>query len=356
MLSILTLVVKRLNNEHSLNSPSLFADLRDLARLTWFDLAGDRLILDPDLGPIIDIHTHLSLTYLVTSRVDQELETDRVLTYLPDRDRELDLEVYTNKNMHIEDQRRMRADLILGSFRKTGPRFTHTAANLLRCMSDLCIRHAVILPVDFPWISRNSELYLEVSERHSELIPFGSAHPWGQSADLRLKKLAEQGIRGLKVHPATQLIFPGSRRAMRLYRASSELSIPVLWHCGVVGIEPWPISRFAEVRNYEKPIAALEDVTFILGHSGGLQYQQAIDLAQRYPNVILDLSCQGLDGIRAILDAVDHDRIVNGSDWPFYHQAIGIAKVLLATGSDKALRRKILYENAVRVLGLDECG
>ena len=59
-----------------------------------------------------------------------------------------------------------------------------------------------------------------------------------------------------------------------------------------------------------------------------------------------------LDGTRAILAEVDHDRICFGSDWPFYHQGMGIVKVLIATEGDAALRRKILFENAARSLGL----
>ena len=45
------------------------------------------------------------------------------------------------------------------------------------------------------------------------------------------------------------------------------------------------------------------------------------------------------------------DRIMHGSDWPFYHLAISIAKVLIATEGDAALRRAVLWENAARLFG-----
>ena len=47
------------------------------------------------------------------------------------------------------------------------------------------------------------------------------------------------------------------------------------------------------------------------------------------------------------------DRIVFGTDWPWYHQAIGLAKVLLATEGKEQVRQQILYGNAARLLGLD---
>ena len=99
-------------------------------------------------------------------------------------------------------------------------------------------------------------------------------------------------------------------------------------------------------------LRAFPEVTFFLGHSGALQYEEAIELARRYPNTVMDLSCQGLTAVRAIIEGVDHERIVHGSDWPFYHQALGIARVLLATAGDRTLRRSILHDNAARFLWL----
>lgn len=332
--------------------PTTFADVWALAELPWFDLVGDRLVLDPAFGPVVDVHTHLSLTFLAPSRVDHERETARVETYLPERGRGLDLEVYINKNLTARDRRAMEVDLVAGSFLARGPRQTHTAANLVRRMADMRIAHAVIHAIDLAFVSRNSEAYLEAARRHPELVPFGSAHPLDPRAPRRVARLAREGARGMKVHPSTQAIAPDHPLTMRVYDACRREGLPVLWHCGPVGIEPDRVRRFSLVRGYEAPIALFPEVTFFLGHSGALDYPAAIELARRYPNVVMDLSCQGLDGTRAILAEVDPERIVYGSDWPFYHQAPGIAKVLIATEGDEALRRKVLHDNAARLLGL----
>ena len=39
-----------------------------------------------------------------------------------------------------------------------------------------------------------------------------------------------------------------------------------------------------------------------------------------------------------------------GSDWPFYPQAMGLAKVLLATENDAAARTRVLRGNATTLL------
>jgi predicted TIM-barrel fold metal-dependent hydrolase len=56
--------------------------------------------------------------------------------------------------------------------------------------------------------------------------------------------------------------------------------------------------------------------------------------------------------MRQVIEEADLDRIVFGTDWPFYHHALPLAKVLILTEGRPALRRKILHDNAARLLGL----
>ena len=139
---------------------------------------------------------------------------------------------------------------------------------------------------------------------------------------------------------------------MALYRHCGANNLPVLLHCGPVGIELQSGRRRTQVALYEKPIAEQPRTRFVLGHAGALQMERALDLACRYPNVWLELSGQSLANVRTILDRADPERVVYGSDWPFYHQAIGIAKVLMATEGREHLRTKVLYRNAAALLGL----
>ena len=55
-----------------------FDRLQDLARLPWFDVEGDRLVVsDPEVGPVIDMHAHYALPTLWPRRIDLE-NTDRL--------------------------------------------------------------------------------------------------------------------------------------------------------------------------------------------------------------------------------------------------------------------------------------
>jgi len=333
-------------------SSPVFANLSDLSSLPWFDLHDGRLVVsDKSVGPVIDMHSHVALAYLLPMRVDLYRATPDTVHYLPACCR-IDFEVYQNQNFTPQALSALKRDLTLGSFRRGGMRATHTVPNLVREMDELGIVRSVLLPIELPYISKNTAHALDAARREPKIIPFGSVHPIVDRVGTRLDEQAHAGARGVKVHPAVQLIAPDHPRALALYRHCAARNLPVLWHCGPVGIELQSGRRRSQVALYEKPIADQPRTTFVLGHAGALQMEQALDLACRYPNVWLELSGQSLTNVRTILDRADPERVVYGSDWPFYHQGIGIAKVLLATVGREHLRVKVLYQNAARLLGL----
>jgi len=335
------------------HSETRYDDHFDLARLPYFELReGRRLaIADPSLGPTIDLHTHLALAYGPPMRVDLNRAHDRTSHYLS-LERPIDLDVYMNRNFSPADLRRLKRDLVLKSFTARGMRATHTLPNLAREMGELGIAHSVLLPIDLPVLSRNAETYLEAVAGRDDVLSFGSVHPYSTGVAERLDRQKALGARGVKFHPNVQMCRPDNGRAIRLFRLCGERGLPVLMHCGPVGIEPKSGRRRSQVRLYEKPIAECPETTFVLGHSGALQMELALDLAKRYPNAWLELSSQSIGNLRRILDEAPHDRIAFGTDWPFYHQAPQLAKILILTEDDEPLRRAALYDNAARLLGL----
>lgn len=302
---------------------------------------------------MIDVHTHIALAYLLPMRVDLQRATDRTEHYLP-ACCPIDFEVYQNKNFTPQALSALKRDLTLGSLSRGGMRATHTVPNLVREMDELGIAHSVLLPIDLPYISRNAEHALSAAERQPRLISFGSVHPIVDRVGVRLDEQAHAGARGVKMHPAVQLMAPNHPRAMALYRQCGERDLPVLLHCGPVGIELESGRKRTQVALYEQAIAEQPRTRFVLGHAGALQMENALDLACRYPNVWLEMSGQSLANVRTILERADPDRVVYGSDWPFYHQALGIAKILMATEGRDDLRAKVLHRNARALLALPQ--
>jgi hypothetical protein len=334
-------------------SPTYFENGRALARLPWFRSDGGRLTLREPLGcPVLDVHTHLALSYLLPGGVDLAARHPETEHYLP-LGRAIELDVYANRNFSDDDLRRLRRDLTWASATRGGMRRTHTAPNLLAEMDELGITRAVLLPIDFPFLSQNAERYLDVAAREPRFLAFGSVHPFARDPADRLRAQDARGARGVKVHPAVQLVAPDHPRAVALYRVCGELGLPVLWHCGPVGIEPPLGRRLSQVKHYWGAIRACPETTFVLGHSGALQFELGLELSLRYPNVWLEVSSQSLGNVRRIVAEGPPDRVLFGSDWPFYHQSLALAKVLLATEGDPAARRRILWDNGARLLGLE---
>lgn len=336
--------------------PTRFDSTLDLARLPWFDVSGgNRLVLAEgaaaEVGPVIDMHTHLAMGFFRRLRVDLHASTPTVAYYLP-LTLPVDLDAYSNTNLDRAAMFAMKADVSVLGLTGQGMRTTHTAPNLLRDMDALGIVNAVVLPFDLPVGARNADHLLDVVERYPQLLPFGSVHPLDRDAEQRLDRQQAKGAHGVKLHPNGQFIAPDHPKTVHLCGRCGARGLPVLFHCGPVGIEPKAAERRCQVERYEATIRENPDTTFVLGHSGALQYDQAIRYAERYPNTYFELSCLGLEALRRVIDTVPSDRLLYGTDWPFYHQSLTLARVLIATEGEPSLRRAILHDNAARLLSL----
>lgn len=334
--------------------PSRFTSLFDLARLPWFGLSEEgRLVMkDPSVGPIADLHTHLALAYVRPPSVDYGALHPETQHYLPSCCA-IDLDVYANQNMSREIVRELKRDLTWRSLGPRGMRATHTIPNLLREMEETGIRASLLLPIDFPVLSDNAKIALSAAKSTSKILSAGSVHPFASDPERRLDAQLAAGARGIKMHPSVQLVRPDTRRAKRLYRMCAEREMFVFWHCGPAGIEPKIGQYLNQVRFYEEPIRQNPRTIFLLGHSGARQFEQALALQKAYPNVWLETSSQSLSNVRRMVLEADPDRVVHGSDWPFYHPAISVAKILIATEDRPDIRRKFLWSNAARLLRID---
>lgn len=328
----------------------MLAAMRRLVDSKYVERRGGELSLVPDLGPICDVHTHLALTYVGRGRVD--LLREEVAELYLDPERELDLDTYMNDNFTPSEMKALRRDLSVGSLRDAGMRATHTAPALKRQMRALGITHSVILAIDLPHSALNTRSYVTVSSEHEELLAGAAVHPFAPDAESLLREAVAAGARALKMHPAVQMMRPDHPRAMRLYEVCGELGVPVMWHCGPVGIVSASADERCQLKHYWAPVHELPQTQFILGHAGARQVGYALKLAAMYDNVWLELASQGTSAVAEILRTADTHRVMNGSDFPFYHQATSVVKLLEATEHDDALRRRVLFDNAARLFGL----
>lgn len=332
------------------NLPLRFATRDALAALPWFDVDGGEIVVStPSVGPVIDMHTHYSLPTLSIHEVDMLRET-------PDSNLLLGrccahhLDIRANQCFGPKELANLKRDLLLGGLTGKGSRKDHTAPNLARDMRSVNVVHAAVLGIDMAIPNHHPRDTLLAARARPEATGYGSVHPRAFNARERFEEQMHLGARGLKLHPPNQLFRPDAWYAMRIYRWCGAENIPVIWHAGPAGIEPKLGQYCAQMFAYERPLRECPETTFIFGHAGSLQHREAIALQRRYPNVYLEISGLSLGQLREVLDEGDTDRVVFGSDWPFYHPVLPLAKVLIATEGRPELRAKVLHDNAAALL------
>jgi len=142
---------------------------------------------------------------------------------------------------------------------------------------------------------------------------------------------------------------PAFDEAMEIYEECARLGLVVVFHAGRAGIEPEYTHQFTLMRHYEAMLERFPQVQFVFGHAGTRDLASAIPLARRYKNVWLGIHGQGVSALHELIERVGGDRLLFGTDWPFYHLAVSLAKVLIVTRERPNLRDAILHSNAIRL-------
>jgi hypothetical protein len=333
---------------------------RGLAELPWFELdARGRLRCTlEDLPPIVDVHAHLGISLLFAPEIDLQKRTARVQHLLDcdaeDPGCELDLDIYVNGNFTADALRALR----LGALRQitigNAPAATQTIPNLLDEMDAVRVHQAFVLPIAFglPFGDDLTERWMDAIHRAGagdRLILGASVHPRDPDRIRKLRHHAARGARVVKLHPAAQRFFPDTPEAMDIYEECGRLGLPIVFHAGRAGIEPTYTHQFTLMRHYEAMLERFPQVQFVFGHAGTRDLASAIPLARRYRNVWLGIHGQGVSALHELVERVGGDRLLFGTDWPFYHLAVSLAKVLIVTRERPNLRDAILHSNAMRL-------
>jgi uncharacterized protein len=303
------------------------------------------LALD-DAPPIIDCHIHLGFHFLFSRPNDLYRRTRRVRHSFREDSLSVDLTLYSGLNLKAERRSGTFSDHAHTVFTRHGSNDTYTIPNVLEEMDRMGIARSIVLAIDLPIASRNSQYQLEHIAHHPRLIPFCAVNALSPRWEAAMDECVEMGARGLKIHPYAQMLPPNHPRIMRLLRRWSRTGLPVLFHTAHNGLEPTFLSHLAEMEHYEEPLKKFPETLFIFGHAGMLFYEQACAMAKAHGNTYLEIGGQPPQNIRHIVELIGPDHVLFGSDWPFYPFILPLAKTLIATDGMPDVRRKILAENA----------
>ncbi len=318
-----------------------FKNVAALTSLKYFTATKDGSILlrSGIVDHIIDSHTHIGLGLLENSLPEP---TKYVF---PLNDAAIDISHYSAHDFDAKLVRRARMETLKAVLAR-GRNYHCSASHLVRELKNLRIDRAVVLAVDIFGKINSSMVLATASKQPKHFIPFISLHPRKQNNEQLMKHYVERGARGIKIHPPMQLVRPNSRYVCSMMKLATEYHLPVLFHCGFTPLSPKFQKRFSNMEDYKKVVSLYKDIPIILGHSGIDEWEEALAIAKQYDHVYLELSGQPSQVIQKIIKTIGDDRLLFGSDWPYYPTTLPLAKVLLATEGKEKSREKILYTNA----------
>ena len=167
------------------------------------------------------------------------------------------------------------------------------------------------------------------------------------SRDLVKEALTSWGFRGVKLHPLFQAFLPNDQIVHPIVEEARRADFPVLIHTGHSPFSlPWSVGELAE---------SFPDVDIVMLHMGdghGLYIEAAINTAKKYENIWLETSAMPMaNKIKEAVKALGKERVMYGSDIPFGHPAVEIAKHTLVDFTEDEFDH-VFYLNAKKLLRL----
>jgi uncharacterized protein len=208
-----------------------------------------------------------------------------------------------------------------------------------------------------------NELVAQACRDHPKaFVGFGSVDPLkGDAAVEELERVADLGMRGVKLHPSLQAFAPDDERFFPLYERCEDLGLIVLFHTGTSGIGAGQPGGQGIRLDYARPIrldapaAAFPDLKIIAAHFGYPWHLELLAMALHKTNLYIDISGWAPRYIPAEvmrdMKGRLQDQFVFGSDYPFISPQRCLEE-LASLDIPETVLQKVLAGNGKRLLGL----
>ena len=216
-----------------------------------------------------------------------------------------------------------------------------TSEYLLKIMDKNKISTSVILGVAVRPDMQNDDLdkinlyvYKEVNNNLKRLVGFFTLNPFDikNSQKIISRSVEKFNLSGLKLHPSIQKFFPNDKKLFPLYKIMQGYDLPVMFHTGSVGIIPFH-DKFSNPIYIDEVACNFPELKIILGHAGKIWHDETAMLMRKHKNLYAEISANiGRNKEFSSLPlawllykikvwAGSFDRVLFGSDYPFYFQS-----------------------------------
>ncbi len=215
---------------------------------------------------------------------------------------------------------------------------------------------------------RDCEVTYGFPANNPSVLEFVKAYPklfvgfWGIDPHKGMKAVHETvhavqdlGMKGIATDPYLAHIPANDARYYPLYSKCCELGVPVFITTAPPPQVPRAVMDYVDPRHVDIVARDFPELVIIMSHGGYPFVNEAIFACMRNANVYMDLSEYELAPMADVyvqaLNTVIADKVVFASAHPFVEQAEAI-EIYKNLKLNDDVRRKVMYENARRILGL----
>lgn len=212
------------------------------------------------------------------------------------------------------------------------------------------IEKYVVLPVSIKadHTRHINEFLLGEAQKHPEFIGFGTVHAEQNNIIEEGEFILKNGLRGIKMHPDTQLFNIDDERLFPLYDYIGDRLI-FMFHCGD---KRYDYSSPARLRRVLDNFPRLRVVA---AHFGGYSVWDKAAEYLKDTDCMLDISSSLMlmdeEQRYKYINTYGADRLLYGTDFPLWDPVREVERFMKLKLTDSE-REKIAYKNAERILNL----
>jgi predicted TIM-barrel fold metal-dependent hydrolase len=168
----------------------------------------------------------------------------------------------------------------------------------------------------------------------------------------------ELGFKGLKTVSSTLELDINDKALYPCYAKAQELGVPIMIHTGASSLIMGYRVKYVQPLMVDDVAFDFPDLKIICAHMGGHQYMDVHSMLVRHPNVYADLCFWPLNPHYKdlipwrLLEETVPDKVLLGSDYPCGQTPKEAVETVRNLPISEDFKRKILGENATRLLGL----
>ena len=204
-------------------------------------------------------------------------------------------------------------------------------------------------------VSTLNEWVQAAARENRELTAFGAVHPFMDGLEVELDRLHACGVRGVKMMPLLQQVYPDDPQCFRLCQELVERDMILIAHAGRDPLDRPEV--YGTPQRFAALAASFPDLKLVLAHLGGLRMWDDVrrHLLPAGKEVFFDTAYVSFymerKEMRELIADMGPERVIFGSDYP-WEKPGRATEIIRDLNLSKAEEDSIFFKNAAGLLGL----